>query len=98
MIGTLLAIVAAGAILQRRPSRSTMRPRPNVVLIVIDTLRADYLGCYGFDGDISPRIDELAKESVLFEHCSSHAPWTTPSMASMMTRWPFSCDMWLKKM
>ncbi len=58
---------------------------PSIILIVIDTLRADYLGCYGFDGDISPRIDELAADSVLFENCSSHAPWTTPSMASMMT-------------
>ena len=58
---------------------------PSIILIVVDTLRADYLGCYGFDGDVSPRIDELAAESVLFENCSSQAPWTTPSMASMMT-------------
>jgi arylsulfatase A-like enzyme len=58
---------------------------PSIILIVIDTLRADYLGCYGFEGGISPSIDELAAESVLFENCSSHAPWTTPSVASMMT-------------
>jgi arylsulfatase A-like enzyme len=58
---------------------------PSIILIVVDTLRADYLGCYGFDGDISPGIDELATESVLFERCSSQAPWTTPSLASMMT-------------
>jgi len=58
---------------------------PSIILIVVDTLRADYLGCYGFDGDISPGIDELAEESVLFENCSSQAPWTTPSVASIMT-------------
>ncbi len=60
-------------------------PRPSFVLIVIDTLRADYLGCYGFDGEISPNIDALARESLVFERCSSQAPWTTPSVASMMT-------------
>jgi len=58
---------------------------PSIILIVVDTLRADYLGCYGFDGDVSPAIDELAAESVLFENCSSQAPWATPSLASMMT-------------
>jgi len=58
---------------------------PSILLVVVDTLRADYLGCYGFDGNISPSIDELAAESVLFEKCFSQAPWTTPSLASMMT-------------
>jgi arylsulfatase A-like enzyme len=58
---------------------------PPIILIFIDTLRADYLGAYGFDGPISPVLDELARDSVVFERCSSQAPWTTPSMASMMT-------------
>jgi arylsulfatase A-like enzyme len=58
---------------------------PSIIVIVADSLRADYLGCYGFDGDVSPTIDELASESVLFENCSSQAPWATPSLASMMT-------------
>jgi arylsulfatase A-like enzyme len=52
---------------------------------VVDTLRADYLGCYGFDGDISPNIDAFADESFVFTGCHSQAPWTTPSVASMMT-------------
>jgi arylsulfatase A-like enzyme len=64
-------------------------PRPSIVMIVIDTLRADYLGSYGFEGPISPHIDRLASESVVFESCWSQAPWTTPSVASMMTsQWP----------
>jgi arylsulfatase A-like enzyme len=58
---------------------------PSVILIVIDTLRADYLGAYRFDGPISTELDALAAESVLFERCSSQAPWTTPSVAAMMT-------------
>ena len=85
----LLGIVAviggyAGLRTYTRFAPIHMEP-PSIILIVVDTLRADYLGCYGFDGEISPRIDELAAESVVFENCSSHAPWTTPSMASMMT-------------
>ena len=59
--------------------------RPNFVLILVDTLRADYLGAYGFDGDISPNVDRLAAESVVFENCLSQAPWTKPSIASLFT-------------
>lgn len=59
--------------------------QPNVIFIVVDTLRADYLGTYGFQGDISPNIDKLAKNSVVFERAISQAPWTKPSVASIMT-------------
>lgn len=57
----------------------------NVVLISIDTLRADHLGCYGYERDTSPNIDRLAGESILFERVNSCAPWTTPSYISLMT-------------
>ncbi len=64
---------------------------PNVVLVVVDTLRADRLGCYGYDTDTSPSIDELAGHSHLFEHAYATAPWTTPSVASIFTgRYPRS--------
>jgi arylsulfatase len=64
---------------------------PNVVLIVVDTLRADRLGCYGYETDTSPSIDELARQSHLFEHAYATAPWTTPSVASIFTgRYPRS--------
>ena len=58
---------------------------PNVVLIVIDTLRADRLGTYGSEVDTSPAIDRLAAESIVFESAYSTAPWTLPSTASIMT-------------
>jgi len=58
---------------------------PDIILIVVDTLRADYLGAYGFVGPISPQIDRFAAEAVRFERCVSTAPWTKPSTASMMT-------------
>jgi len=85
LVGAVTAIVGVvGLRFYTRFAPLYLQP-PSIILIVVDTLRADYLGCYGFEGDISPRIDELAAESVLFENCSSQAPWTTPSLASMMT-------------
>jgi arylsulfatase A-like enzyme len=59
--------------------------RLNVLLIVIDTARADKFGCYGGTGGLTPQIDRLAAEGVRFEHAAAHAPWTLPSTASLLT-------------
>ena len=59
--------------------------RPSVVFVLVDTLRRDHLGVYGFAGGISPNIDGLAKESVLFDNAFSQAPWTKPSIATLFT-------------
>jgi arylsulfatase A-like enzyme len=59
--------------------------RPNIILLVVDTLRADYLGVYGFAGPISENLDELAAESLLFTNAFAPSPWTKPSMASLFT-------------
>jgi len=61
------------------------KPKPNVLLILVDTLRADKLGCYGSKLDATPSIDALASEGVRFENAYSHAPWTLPSTASLLT-------------
>ena len=60
-------------------------PKYNLLLISIDTLRADHLHCYGYDRDTSPHLDQLAKEGVLFENVTAAAPWTVPSHMSMFT-------------
>ncbi len=60
-------------------------PRPNVLLVTVDTTRADHLGAYGYDRDTSPTVDALAAEGVLFEHAFAHAPITLPSHTSMLT-------------
>lgn len=60
-------------------------PRWNVVLISIDTLRADHLSCYGRERRTSPNLDALAADGVRFEWDISAAPWTTPSHMSLMT-------------
>ena len=57
----------------------------NVLLLVADTLRADRLGCYGYERDTSPAIDRLAAEGTLYESCHSQACWTVPSMISLMS-------------
>lgn len=66
--------------------RSTSAPaRPNVVLVVIDTLRADRLGCYGADKPLSPVMDALAERGTRFARAYSSAPWTLPGTASILT-------------
>ncbi len=61
------------------------RDPPNVVLIVIDTLRADHLGMYGYERDTSPNLDLLAERGTVFERAYSHCSWTMPSIASILT-------------
>ncbi|MEM6456017.1 MAG: sulfatase [Acidobacteriota bacterium] len=72
--------------------RSTTRVRRqpagegrNLLLLVVDTLRADHLGLYGYDRPTSPHLDRFAAEALVFEDAISQAPWTMPSMASIMT-------------
>ena len=54
-------------------------PGAHVVLVSIDTLRADHLGCYGYERETSPHIDGLAAGSVLFERAYAHSNNTAPS-------------------
>ena len=66
---------------------------PNVLLIVLDTVRADALSLYGYDRDTSPNLVRLARGGVRFEQARATAPWTLPSHASMFTgRWPHQLD------
>ncbi|MFT5285295.1 MAG: arylsulfatase A-like enzyme [Planctomycetota bacterium] len=58
---------------------------PDVVIVSVDTLRADRLGCYGYGRETSPNIDRLAARGVVFEQCLSQAPWTLPSYGSLFT-------------
>jgi arylsulfatase A-like enzyme/tetratricopeptide (TPR) repeat protein len=66
-------------------SRSSLPDRPNVLLVTIDTLRADRVGCYGYRDAATPTIDALASRGVRFETAVVHAPLTGPSHASILT-------------
>lgn len=57
--------------------------KPNVVLIIIDAVRADHLSCLGYSKIKTPNIDRIAREGVLFTDCIAQAPWTLPSVGSI---------------
>jgi len=65
---------------------SARSPRPlNLIIILVDTLRADHLGYQGYSRATSPRLDSLAEDSVVFLHHTSHASRTGPSVATLFT-------------
>lgn len=66
-------------------SRRRVAKGTSVILIIVDTLRADHLGCYGYSRVTSPNIDRFAADSVVFENCFSHAPSTSASVASILS-------------
>ena len=79
----LAAIVITGVVLiGRSSSKSEIR---HVLLISMDTCRADHLGCYGFQLDTTPVIDTLAEKAYLFQNVISPVPMTLPAHSSMMT-------------
>ncbi len=59
--------------------------RPHLALVLVDTLRADHLGAYGYTRPTSPRIDALAAGGVVFDHARSPSSWTKPAVASLFT-------------
>lgn len=73
---------AAAIVLVRRASAPRVR---NVVLLLVDTLRADHLSLYGYARDTSPNLRRLAKSAVVFDHVRSQAPCTFPSVNSILT-------------
>jgi arylsulfatase len=78
---TLLLLLGCGG---PQPAASA----PSVLLITVDTLRADHLGAYGFAPDTSPHLDALAAQSALFERAIAASSRTAPAHASIMTsRW-----------
>lgn len=66
-------------------SRSDKAARPNVVILLLDSLRADHLSAYGNPLPTSPTIDRLAREGVLFHNCYAASTWTVPTHASLFT-------------
>jgi len=76
----LAAAAAAAALLLKRERRP-----PDVLLISIDSLRADHLSCYGYGRNTSPHLDELAEEGTLFAACAATTSWTLPSHISIFT-------------
>ena len=65
--------------------RTPIADPPRVVVIFLDTLRADHIGTYGYERDTSPKLDAWAESATVFEQARSIAPWTLPSTRTMVT-------------
>lgn len=82
LIIILLAGIHAGC---GQTDRGNFDNRVNILLISIDSLRPDHLGCYGYDRDTSPVMDKLAHTGVLFKNTVSTTSWTLPAHISLFT-------------
>ena len=96
-LGVLLTLLAAPGCRDRgnpnalSGSANALSTTPNVVLITIDTLRADAIGAYGASGGVTPLIDRLAAAGTRFETAHAHAVLTLPSHSSLLSsRYPFA--------
>lgn len=81
MLGLGLWTVLTGCTTQKAPKSD----QPMVVLVSIDTLRADHLSSYGYERQTSPFLDQLASNGTRFEYARSASPWTLPAHATMLT-------------
>jgi arylsulfatase A-like enzyme len=83
------AAASSAAPSQRSIEEVAASPRPDLLLLTIDTLRADRIGAYGSDAGLTPGLDRLAGESILFETAIAQSSWTRPSFGSIFTsRYP----------
>lgn len=85
-----IVAIALATLLVFQPSCRKKPPEPNVVLIVIDTLRADHLSTYGYKKNTAPFIDSVAGQGIVFKNAFSTSSWTAPATASIFTSlYPF---------
>src|SRR5229473_4894052 len=84
------ALLLLGLALSLGSCRQNKPPRPNILIITVDTLRADRVGCYGYPGGLTPSVDALAKDAIVFERGVAQVPLTLPSHTAIFTgTYPF---------
>ena len=83
--GVLLVTKKDGNRPEERAEKNDFVKKPNVVLITMDTVRADHLSCYGYRRQTSPNVDNLSREGVIFKNTYATTSWTLPSHASIFT-------------
>jgi arylsulfatase A-like enzyme len=81
MRATLVLLVCAGAFACADPPAGD----PDVILVTLDTTRADHLGLYGYPRDVSPSLDSFSRDAVIFARAWASGAWTLPTHASMLT-------------
>ena len=100
LVGVVLLLAGAvegGRVFQERRELArqpaAMAGTPNILVIILDTVRALNLSLYGYARSTTPNLERLAQQGVVFERAIVTAPWTLPSHASMLTgRWPLELD------
>src|SRR5437899_424511 len=90
VLGPILAVAIGVWIVRTRATATQPLPAgalrgANVLLVTIDTLRADHVGAYGQNGALTPTIDALAKDGLRFERTYAHVPLTLPSHTTLLT-------------
>jgi arylsulfatase A-like enzyme len=85
-VGLLVAALSSCRVEVEDPPAAS--ERPSVLLVVLDTVRADRVSSYGYRRPTTPQLDAVAAAGVLFEDVSAPAPWTWPSHASLFTGEP----------
>lgn len=89
ILGALAGWIAGREVLAERRALRDLPPppagSPNILLIILDTVRADHLGLYGYERATTPNLDSLAARGTVFDKAIAPAPWTLPSHASMLT-------------
>jgi arylsulfatase A-like enzyme len=86
-----VALLALAAMLLLQPGCGKQGEPQYVIVILMDAVRPDHLGCYGYYRDTTPRIDRLAEDGVVFEDAIAEAPWTLPSLATILSS-TFPCQ------
>ena len=85
-LGSIVAVAAASDAPATTAAPDADGPaRPNILLVTLDTTRADILGCYGGDPKVSPNLDRIAGRSHLFERCEASVPQTMPSHTTIFS-------------
>lgn len=82
------SVVLGGSALDEGTRAAPDPDAPNILLISIDSLRADHLGSYGYHRDTSPNIDRIASQGVVFERMTAVSSWTLPTHISMLSGLP----------
>ena len=82
-LASVLALCAASSCSGTEPNPPD--DRPNVLFIVVDTLRADHLPAYGYENGSTPHLDRFAEDAVRYENAFANASWTRPSFASILS-------------
>lgn len=82
---TILLLAGVLLLLNERSFNSHLPENMNIILLTVDSLRPDHLGCYGYGKNTSPHIDALADKGVLFHRAFSQSAWTIPGLMSILT-------------